>query len=608
MMNPFDVAFEFLKAPPDLYYNAEESAPYDNDPMHNIMGTAKLQEILQEDPAVMVDAHFGAFDEGIRGADLNPDGMNYGMPYHKLITNQRMNPETINYIRNLGASETSPVGMSVDAKQISNIVHDGEDWKHSKEKNKGHWQYSIKPLVSTSETGRKQFPNFDLGNMRFLNDIENMSDEEKFHRDFFLSDKGQDMVYSDDNHHKKKIDSREYAVNKPSENSTYEELMTYYGNKGAKGTEWYEFLSDNGKRIVNTNLGKPGWKKTIEKLKEDAMEQRKKVLEARNRPALDEQGRQIAVGENINTGEPMDIAMRLLKNNNEKKKIEAYFDENFGSKKVIDGLAENYYFTMGHPLTQFDKMSDRQIKLFSQMIFSYGTDEKPTINSYWREPFQEAGHDYTSQILMGDGMEHIPDTAYDELIRYHQHYNDAVDALPGGAHPPFGSEDHEAHINLWGGTSSAEKSPLTHPHNTAQQKMAADYPHWAQPEKNDFSEGSFQEHYGIEHENRQFTPRTDDGAWQDNIETGKPMDIAFQLLKERKSPEALAHKLEYDKEYQKTPKRVKYREELNAERRRRGIYGSHNGKDVSHTKGGKLTLENQHDNRARHFKSKGTLR
>ena len=81
-----------------------------------------------------------------------------------------------------------------------------------------------------------------------------------------------------------------------------------------------------------------------------------------------------------------------------------------------------------------------------------------------------------------------------------------------------------------------------------------------------------------------------------------PLDLAFQLLKERKSPEALAHKLEYDKKYQKTPKRVKYREELNAERRRRGIYGSHNGK------GGKLTLENQHDNRARHFKSKGTLR
>jgi hypothetical protein len=91
------------------------------------------------------------------------------------------------------------------------------------------------------------------------------------------------------------------------------------------------------------------------------------------------------------------------------------------------------------------------------------------------------------------------------------------------------------------------------------------------------------------------------------IATGEPMEIAFQLLKERKSPEAFAHKLEYDKKYQKTPKRVKYREQLNAERRKRGIYGK-GGKDVSHTQGGKLTLESAHNNRARHFKNRGTLR
>jgi len=91
------------------------------------------------------------------------------------------------------------------------------------------------------------------------------------------------------------------------------------------------------------------------------------------------------------------------------------------------------------------------------------------------------------------------------------------------------------------------------------------------------------------------------------ISTGEPMEIALQLLKERKSPEAWAHKLEYDKKYQKSPKRVKYREQLNAERRRRGIYGK-GGKDVSHTQGGKLTLESAHSNRARHFKNRGTLR
>ena len=89
----------------------------------------------------------------------------------------------------------------------------------------------------------------------------------------------------------------------------------------------------------------------------------------------------------------------------------------------------------------------------------------------------------------------------------------------------------------------------------------------------------------------------------------EPMDLAMDvLLKDRISPEAKRHKLEYDKKYESSPERVKYREELNRERRNRGIYGKHNHMDVSHTEGGKLTLESEHGNRARHFKEKGTLR
>ena len=87
-----------------------------------------------------------------------------------------------------------------------------------------------------------------------------------------------------------------------------------------------------------------------------------------------------------------------------------------------------------------------------------------------------------------------------------------------------------------------------------------------------------------------------------------PIDVAWRLLKERVSPEAKRHKLEYDKEYESSPERVKYREDLNRERRKRGIYGSHDHMDVSHTEGNKLTLEGEHENRARHFKEKGTLR
>ena len=84
-------------------------------------------------------------------------------------------------------------------------------------------------------------------------------------------------------------------------------------------------------------------------------------------------------------------------------------------------------------------------------------------------------------------------------------------------------------------------------------------------------------------------------------------DIVLRA-KRNMSPAARRHKLEYDTEYESSPERVKYREELNRERQRRGIYGKKNHMDVSHTEGGKLTLESEHDNRARHFKERGTLR
>ena len=95
-----------------------------------------------------------------------------------------------------------------------------------------------------------------------------------------------------------------------------------------------------------------------------------------------------------------------------------------------------------------------------------------------------------------------------------------------------------------------------------------------------------------------------------NEETGftrsEPMQIAMRLLKERVSPEAKRHKLEYDKKYESSPERVKYREELNRERRRRHIMGQ-GGPDMSHTKDHTIVPESPHTNRARHFKDKGTL-
>jgi len=64
------------------------------------------------------------------------------------------------------------------------------------------------------------------------------------------------------------------------------------------------------------------------------------------------------------------------------------------------------------------------------------------------------------------------------------------------------------------------------------------------------------------------------------------------------NPEARAKKKKYDTAYGKSAKRRKYRSELNAERRKRGIYGKGGG-DLSHTKKGTLVRESPSKNRAR---------
>ena len=92
-----------------------------------------------------------------------------------------------------------------------------------------------------------------------------------------------------------------------------------------------------------------------------------------------------------------------------------------------------------------------------------------------------------------------------------------------------------------------------------------------------------------------------------DIQTGEPMDIAYQLLKDRKSKQAFENKKKYDTKYHSTPKRKEYRRGLAAVRRSRGVMGE-GGSDMSHTKDGKLVAEDSSKNRARHFKGKGTLK
>jgi hypothetical protein len=64
------------------------------------------------------------------------------------------------------------------------------------------------------------------------------------------------------------------------------------------------------------------------------------------------------------------------------------------------------------------------------------------------------------------------------------------------------------------------------------------------------------------------------------------------------NPKARAKKKKYDTKYHSSTERKKYRAELNAARKKRGIAGKGGG-DLSHTRSGKLVRESPSKNRAR---------
>lgn len=65
------------------------------------------------------------------------------------------------------------------------------------------------------------------------------------------------------------------------------------------------------------------------------------------------------------------------------------------------------------------------------------------------------------------------------------------------------------------------------------------------------------------------------------------------------SNKATGRDYSYDKQYQSTKERKSYRASLNKANRDAGTYGNKDGKDMSHTKCGKLVKESQSKNRAR---------
>ena len=70
----------------------------------------------------------------------------------------------------------------------------------------------------------------------------------------------------------------------------------------------------------------------------------------------------------------------------------------------------------------------------------------------------------------------------------------------------------------------------------------------------------------------------------------------------RDNPEARKKKNAYNTAYHSTPERKKYRVKLNKANRDAGTYGNGDGKDMSHTKSGKMVKESASTNRARNGK------
>jgi hypothetical protein len=70
----------------------------------------------------------------------------------------------------------------------------------------------------------------------------------------------------------------------------------------------------------------------------------------------------------------------------------------------------------------------------------------------------------------------------------------------------------------------------------------------------------------------------------------------------QKNTDARKKKNAYNTSYHATPERKKYRVRLNKANRDAGTYGNGDGKDMSHTKSGKLVKESQSANRARNGK------
>ncbi len=203
-------------------------------------------------------------------------------------------------------------------------------------------------------------------------------------------------------------------------------------------------------------------------------------------PFLAEQMRQ-RDADNANKSEPMDIAMRLLKD---------------------DGTMKEAFY-LGHELIPYDKLHDKQRAVVDMITNNQS-------KSYWNEP---ASGEYETGMytdMFRPETHHLyPDEAYDEYMRFLQHFYAAsaeTNSLP--------REEQMEIMNH--ATHYGEEHPLS-PAVIARQKMANEYEHW----NSDDPHGDFYNRYN---EQRYDEPEPFESNFQQK-NASEPMDIVMRLLK-----------------------------------------------------------------------------
>jgi len=367
MMNPFDVAFEFIKAPL-ASYNEGYGSRYIDDESYNKIHMLNAQAgILAQDPAVAVDSSFGQYGVGVHGGihrtqekeNVNTgrteySNLNYGVPYNRVVTNGKMQTDTLDKLRALGSTADREHGFTVHVKRLSNVYHDGKDWKHDNTGDRGHYQYSISPTESRlNEISNSPLYTRTVEQQKlFHNDVSKRTEEEKMHRNwwndkkshegtllngsknpYIFTDKQRENedfdIHDTENHPKsrqdaERIDNNEFNFDLPL-GSTVQETARMIGKKGKAGFKYGPYMPQSDYEDMLDALANPTPEnlKLVDEILNDAKAEMKRQMIEKEKRTQAVSERQSAVPDNNKDKTPINQSAKFIADKKRKEKKEA---------------------------------------------------------------------------------------------------------------------------------------------------------------------------------------------------------------------------------------------------------------------------------------------